>query len=58
MAEERGNLLLQIVLNAQYAAEAGVCLHAAAGDRAAVRGQRGLVASDVIAALRPLVNGL
>ena len=45
-------------LDVRDAAEAGVCLHAAAGDRAAARGQRGLVASDVIAALRPLVNGL
>jgi NAD(P)H-hydrate epimerase len=45
-------------LDVRDAAEAGVCLHAAAGDRAAASGQRGLVASDVIAALRPLVNGL
>jgi NAD(P)H-hydrate epimerase len=35
---------------------AGVCLHACAGDRAAQRGERGLLARDVIAELRPLLN--
>ncbi len=43
-------------LDAEEAACAGVCLHAAAGDRAARRGERGLIASDIITALRPLAN--
>jgi len=38
------------------AALAGVCLHACAGDRAATGGERGLLARDVIAELRPLLN--
>jgi len=38
------------------AAEVGVCLHAAAGDRAAEQGQRGLIVSDLIAALQPLLG--
>jgi hydroxyethylthiazole kinase-like uncharacterized protein yjeF len=38
------------------AAQAGVCLHACAGDRAAQAGERGLLARDVIAELRPLLN--
>jgi hydroxyethylthiazole kinase-like uncharacterized protein yjeF len=38
------------------AALAGVCLHACAGDRAAQVGERGLLARDVIAELRPLLN--
>jgi NAD(P)H-hydrate epimerase len=38
------------------AAELGVCLHGAAGDRAAARGERGLLASDLLAEIRPLVN--
>lgn len=38
------------------AAEVGVCLHAAAGDRAAKLGERGLIASDLIAALQPLLG--
>lgn len=38
------------------AAESGVCLHAAAGDAASTQGQRGLVAGDLIAQLRGLVN--
>jgi NAD(P)H-hydrate epimerase len=37
------------------AAEAGVCLHAAAGDAAAAVGERGLLASDLIAALREVL---
>ena len=45
-------------LEADDAARAGVCLHAAAGDRAARAGERGLIATDIIAALRPLSNGL
>ena len=40
------------------AASAGACLHAAAGDVAARDGRRGMLASDVIAALRPLVDRL
>ena len=40
------------------AASAGACLHAAAGDLAAGDGERGLLASDVIAALRILVDRL
>ncbi len=39
------------------AARAGVCLHGAAGDRAAAEaGERGLLASDLVAQLRQLVN--
>lgn len=38
------------------AAHIGVLVHALAGDRAALRGQRGLIASDVIAELRGCVN--
>ncbi|MEA1049765.1 NAD(P)H-hydrate dehydratase [Lamprobacter modestohalophilus] len=38
------------------AAEAGVCLHGAAGDRAAEQGERGLIVSDLIAALQPLLG--
>lgn len=37
------------------AACAAVCLHAAAGDHAARNGQRGLLASDLIEALRPVL---
>ena len=40
------------------AAVAGACLHAAAGDAAARGGERGLLASDVVSALRPLVDRL
>ena len=40
------------------AAVTGACLHAAAGDLAARSGERGLLASDVISALRPLVDRL
>ena len=40
------------------AAAAGACVHAAAADAAARDGERGLLASDVIAALRPLVARL
>jgi NAD(P)H-hydrate epimerase len=44
-------------LSLEEAAAAGVCLHAAAGDLAASRGgERGLLASDLIAALRPVLN--
>lgn len=38
------------------AARLGVALHAEAGDRAALEGQRGMVASDLLAHLRRLVN--
>lgn len=38
------------------AAQLGVCLHARAGDIAAQNGERGLIASDVIQALRKLIN--
>ena len=40
------------------AASAGACVHAAAGDVAARDGRRGMLASDVIAALRPLADRL
>ena len=40
------------------AASAGACVHAAAGDAAARDGERGMLASDVIAALRPLADRL
>jgi NAD(P)H-hydrate epimerase len=40
----------------QAAAELGVCLHAAAGDRAALVGERGMLAGDILAQLRPLLN--
>ena len=40
------------------AASAGACLHAAAADVAAAGGERGLLAGDVVAALRPLSDRL
>jgi len=40
------------------AATAGVWLHASAADRAAMAGERGLLASDLMPHLRALVNGL
>lgn len=40
----------------ERAACAGVLVHALAGDDAAMRGERGLVATDLITALRPWVN--
>ena len=43
-------------LERRDAAECGVCLHAAAGDRAARDGERGLLATDLIAAARALVD--
>lgn len=43
-------------LPAETAAVAGVAAHAAAGDRAAARGMRGLMAGDLIAELRGIVN--
>jgi NAD(P)H-hydrate epimerase len=42
-------------LEPAWAAEVGVCLHAAAGDRAAAAGQRGLLVSDLIAVLQSLL---
>lgn len=50
--------LLAQGLSPLLAAAAGVQVHAEAGDRAARRGERGLVAGDIIEELRPLVNGL
>ncbi len=38
------------------AAEAGVCVHACAGDTAAGQGERGMLARDVIAALRGVIK--
>lgn len=40
------------------AARLGVGLHARAGDRAAREGERGMIASDLLAPLRLLLNGL
>jgi NAD(P)H-hydrate epimerase len=48
-------LLAQGMLLAD-AAELGVCLHAAAGDRAALEGERGLLAGDLLQQIRALVN--
>jgi NAD(P)H-hydrate epimerase len=44
-------------LEAEQAAAMGVCLHAAAGDHAAREGLRGMLASDLIGALRPTLAG-
>jgi NAD(P)H-hydrate epimerase len=43
-------------LGPEAAARAGVLAHALAGDRAAARGERGLMPSDLLAELRPLLN--
>ena len=48
--------LLAQGLSTEDAALAGVELHARAGDRAAKRGERGLMASDLLAELRGVVN--
>lgn len=45
-------------LAAEEAACAAVCLHAAAGDRAALGGEKGLIAGDLVAALRGVANGI
>ena len=45
-------------LNLNDAVKLGVCLHAAAADRASVNGERGLLASDLMPHLRKLVNPL
>jgi len=42
----------------RLAAELGVCLHAAAGDSAAKRGEIGLLAGDLLPELRGLLNGV
>lgn len=39
-----------------HATKLGVCLHATAADRAAIRGERGLLAMDLMSHLRNLVN--
>lgn len=44
-------------MDVHAAAVAGVCMHACAGDAAAAQGERGLIARDVIAALRSVLNG-
>jgi len=43
-------------LEPPQASMAGVCLHALAGDRAAVNGERGMTARDVISELRAVMN--
>lgn len=48
--------LLAQGLDPEDAARAGVCLHAAAGDAAAADGERGLLAGDLLAQIRPLAN--
>ncbi len=48
--------LLAQGMSFETAAAFGVEIHARAGDRAAKSGQRGLIASDVLQELRPLVN--
>jgi NAD(P)H-hydrate epimerase len=51
-----GSLLAQ-GMNPATAARAGACLHSRAGDEAAaIDGRRGLIATDLIAALRGLTN--
>jgi NAD(P)H-hydrate epimerase len=45
-------------LDGEEAACAGACLHAAAGDRAALGGQKGLIASDILGRLRTVLNGV
>jgi NAD(P)H-hydrate epimerase len=50
--------LLAQGLAVEDAAEAAVCLHAAAGDAAAGDGEQGMLASDLITALRPTLNAL
>jgi NAD(P)H-hydrate epimerase len=45
-------------LEAEEAACAGVCLHAAAGDRAALNGEKGMLAGDILECLRPQANGI
>jgi len=45
-------------LGPESAARAGVLIHALAGDRAAARGERGLIPSELLDELRPLLNPL
>ena len=48
--------LLAQGLTLSDAAQLGVCLHATAADYAAAKGERGLLASDLLPYLRDLVN--
>jgi len=48
--------LLAQGFSAADAAEMGVCLHGAAADQAAQKGERGLLASDLMPEIRPLLN--
>lgn len=48
--------LLAQAFGAETAARAGVAAHALAGDAAASRGERGLLPTDLLAALPPLLN--
>ena len=50
-----GGLLAQ-GLSASESLRLGVCVHGAAADEAALRGERGLLASDVIEQLRGVLN--
>lgn len=43
-------------LSGEIAAVAGVEAHARAGDRAAADGERGIIASDLLEALKPVIN--
>jgi NAD(P)H-hydrate epimerase len=43
-------------LSRELAAVVGTLVHAAAGDRAAVSGERGMIASDLLAEIRSCVN--
>ena len=45
-------------LDVEAAAVAGVCAHACAGDIAAREGERGLIARDIMAALRSVLNNI
>lgn len=48
--------LLAQIGDLERAAAAGVLIHALAGDDAAAAGERGLIASDLLSAVRPWVN--
>ena len=48
--------LVSLVLSLPDAAILGTCLHGQAGDRAAVAGERGMLARDLIAELRHVTN--
>ena len=48
--------LLAQGLSTEAAAAVGVEVHARAGDRAAAGGERGLLASDLLAELRGVIN--